>query len=244
MHMIFRFTVGVVLAASALGAQAAGFADCTGHFAKGITPKILTQHPGRQRELCFDGFAVLHSGDSKTPVYVAERLTAAGLQNAHLPRTDRFYPEARLPFAERAQLADYKNVDAAGRRYDRGHNAPAADSSTPEAMAQSFSLANILPQAPQMNRGIWAKSVEKAVRQYAMRAGEVYVLTGPVYTNPVATLGQVWIPSQMFKLVYDPARRQAWAYWVDNTDDARMSSPITYQELVRRTGIEFLPGGV
>ena len=54
---------------------------------------------------------------------------------------------------------------------------PAADVTTVEGMAQSFSLANMVPQAPVNNRKAWA-SIEKATRKYVMRAsGDVYVVT-------------------------------------------------------------------
>jgi endonuclease G len=125
------------------------------------------------------------------------------------------------------------------------HMAPAADMPTPNAMAQSFSLANMAPQAPTNNRGVWAKAVEKPTRQYVMRAqGDVYVFTGPVFSGAVTTIGRgrVWVPTYLFKLVYDPSAQRAWAYWVENTNDAQMAAPISYRELVRRVGFELLPG--
>ena len=68
--------------------------------------------------------------------------------------------------------------------------------------------------------------------------------TEPVFDGTPATIGgnRVWVPQHLFKLVYDPSANRAWAFWVDNTDEARASKPIGYDELVRRTGIEFLPG--
>ena len=57
-----------------------------------------------QRELCYEAFAVLHSGTSKTPVLVAERLTRTDIGNANEKRTDKFFADARLPRrAERLQ---------------------------------------------------------------------------------------------------------------------------------------------
>ena len=53
---------------------------------------------------------------------------------------------------------------------------------------------------------------------------------------------QIWVPSQLYKLVYDETENRAWAYWIDNRDDASFPRPISYAELVKRTGIEFLPG--
>jgi len=53
---------------------------------------------------------------------------------------------------------------------------------------------------------------------------------------------RVRVPDYVFKLVYDEAGHRAWAHWQANRDDTTMSKPISYQELVKRTGIEFLPG--
>ena len=112
-------------------------------------------------------------------------------------------------------------------------------------MAQSFSLANIVPQAAEHNRGAWAK-IETDTRRYVSRAsGPVYVITAPVYANPrIETIGpgQVWVPTHLFKLVYDPAAGRAWAHWSENADTARIGPPISYDELVRRTGVTWLPG--
>jgi len=116
---------------------------------------------------------------------------------------------------------------------------------TPTAMTQSFSLANVVPQAPAMNSGIWVDRVENAVREYVLRAtGDVFVFTGPINTKPVATIGtgKVWVPKQLFKLVYDQKLNKAWAFIVTNADDAIMPPSITYAALKKAVGIEFLPG--
>ncbi|MNL90037.1 DNA/RNA non-specific endonuclease [compost metagenome] len=59
--------------------------------------------------------------------------------------------------------------------------APAGNMASAEAMAQSFSLANMVPQNQSHNAGPWSQ-IEQATRGYAQRAqGDVYVFTGPVY---------------------------------------------------------------
>lgn len=220
-----------------------GFASCPENFHHGFVPRPVasTETRGQLRELCFSGFAVLHSGQTKTPVYTAEHLTPERLADAKgEKRTNRFYEEARLPSAERARLKDYK-----GSQFARGHMAPAADMPDQDSMAQSFSLANMVPQAPENNSGVWATAVEKATRKYVERGNEVYVITGPIYRGRVETIGEsnVWVPTALFKLVYDPAKKKAWAYVVDNKDDATLSGPISYNELVSRTGYFFLQSG-
>jgi endonuclease G len=187
------------------------------------------------RDLCFEGFAILYSPEHKKPIYVAQKLNRNRLNGERQKRSNRFYEEARLPRQERALLTDYRDSG-----YDRGHNAPAADMHNEQAMAQSFSLANMMPQARENNRGIWAKKVEQATRHYALRAnGDIYVFTGSSGDAGHIGTSRVTVPTHLFKLVYDPSRKKAWAYWIENTNAAEMSPPISYQELMTRTGIDF-----
>lgn len=217
------------------------FSGCRQLFA-GDNPPVLAHRP-TNRALCYDAFAILHSGESKTAVFVAQKLNRASVADADEKRSDKFFADARLRSVERATLEDYK-----GSGWSRGHLAPAGDMPTSQAMAQSFSLANMVPQAAKHNGGAWAHSVESATRKYAGRAtGNVYVITGPVFEpsikqSPAIGPGQVRVPKYLFKLVYDQDKNRAWAHWHFNDDSTRASRPISYGELVSRTGIEFLPG--
>lgn len=212
------------------------FAACPQFFSKGIAPATPTAP--KQRELCYEAFAVLHSGETRTPVFVAEKLNRQSILDADEKRTDKFFADARLPRAERSELSDYK-----GSGYARGHMAPAGDMPTPAAMAQSFSLANMVPQSKKQNSGPWAK-MEKDTRLYALRAtSDVFVITGPVFDQSIAPIGanQVSVPSHLFKLVYDAQTGRAWVHWQANADSTKAGPPISYRELVQRTGVEFLP---
>ena len=93
------------------------------------------------------------------------------------------------------------------------------------------------------NGGPWAR-IEKDTRSYAQRAqGDVYVFTGPVFKADSDAIGdgQVRVPSHLYKLVYDATTHRSWAHWQANDDAERVSKPISYEELVKRTGIQFLP---
>ena len=216
----------------------ARFADCPQHFPQGIAPAVAPAP--QQRALCYDAFAVLHQGDTRTPLFVAERINRQSIEAAKgEQRTNRFFADARLPRSERAELSDYK-----GSGYARGHMAPAGNMPNATAMAQSFSLANMVPQDQRQNSGPWSK-IEQDTRRYAERAqGDVFVITGPVFGPDSTTVGanQVRVPTHLFKLVYDATTQKAWVHWQPNAPDARVSAPISYHELERRTGMALLPG--
>jgi endonuclease G len=225
-----RNLLALVAFAASLNALAA-FEDC-----KDLFPaQQIPTSPQVGRDLCFDSFAIYYSPKDKKPIYTVEKLNLEQLSAPHPRRSNQFYEEARLPFSERALLSDYR-----GSGFDRGHNAPAGDMSNERSMAQSFSLANMMPQARQNNQGIWAKNVEEPTRAYVKRsAGDIYVYTGSIGNSGSIGRSRVTIPSHLYKLVYDSNKNNAWAYWIENTNEATMTPPIPYQELVQKTGIDF-----
>lgn len=187
--------------------------------------------------LCSDHFAVLYSQTSKTPLVVVERLNAAQLKDAKgEERTNQFYADPRIPKGGRAELSDYR-----AQHMDRGHQSPAADAPNANAMAQSFALSNMVPQDPTNNRKIWSK-VEADVRKFAVRAGgDVYVFTGPLFDTGYSTIGdnKVWVPTRLFKLVYDASSKRAWAYVLPNAE-TRIQKPMDYDTFVKSTGLKLL----
>lgn len=242
-----RAVLGALLAAGALALAApaqAGFARCLSLFPHQHVPQLPKANAHQTRPLCFDDFAILYSATSKTPVYAVERLNRRDLEGARKHKRGRnpFYEEARLPRAERSTLADYRARLPGGQRMDRGHVVPAGDMTRAQGFAQSFSLANMVPQVPKANQGPWNR-IEQDTRRYVRRAqGDVYVFTGPVFGRAPTRLGpnRVWVPQAMFKLVYDISLDRAWAHWLPNTEDARMQAPISHEELTRRIGFDLL----
>ena len=216
-----------------------GFSSCAGLFPQKTPLNVASVSADwKPVALCSNQFAVLYSGLSKTPLVTFERLNRAQIADAKdEQRTDQFFPDPRLPRGARAELEDYR-----GSGLDRGHLAPAGDQPDPESMAQSFALSNMVPQDQTNNRKIWSK-VEADVRKFVRRAkGDVYVFSGPIFNVPRRTIGpnRVWVPSHLFKLVYDEASGRSWAYILPNTADARIEAPMDYQTFVKATGWNLL----
>jgi endonuclease G len=143
--------------------------SCDQHFADG-TPPIITKESltSKTQMLCFEGYAVMHSGVSRTPIWSAEHLTAKRIEAAKgLKRHNTFHAEEQLPPRDRAKLADYVRSG-----YDRGHMSPSGDMPTENAQHESFSLANMIPQNPKNNQILW-EGIEEATRALAETDGEV-----------------------------------------------------------------------
>ncbi|SAL56964.1 DNA/RNA non-specific endonuclease [Caballeronia choica] len=232
--------VAALLGASSFTAAiAAASTDCAQFSPNGRPPVVANaKMRAATQELCYSDFAVLHSGVTHGPLWSAEHLTAAHVDDAkNNTRTNRFFPERKLPPGAGAQLADYKRSG-----YDRGHMSPAGDRWDKKGMAESFSLANIVPQNSSNNRRIWAR-IEEAVRRLAEQSGDAYVVTGPLFTGrELQTIGEtrVFVPTQLYKLVYLPKRQLAFSVVVDNTATDTYAVK-TVHELEAMSGLQF-PG--
>ena len=235
--------VPATVAAPAPPAQTGGgaFATCSDQFPQQRPLQVTTiSTQWAPLALCSDAFAVLYSGLTKTPMVVVEKLNRQRMQKAAgLERTDKFFADTRVPEQWRAALTDYQDSG-----FDRGHLAAAANQPSAQAMAQSFALTNMVPQNPTHNRKLWSK-LEADTRKYAQRAtGNVYVFSGALHEGQTQTLGRnaVWIPSHLFKLVYDESQQRAWAYVLPNRADASITRPMDYASFVQRTQWPLLEG--
>lgn len=230
-------TTFLLLALSA--AATAQTTACLEHFANKAAPEFT--RPALQKKtigLCFEAFALMHSGVSRTPLWVAEKLTRESLIRARsVQREDNFHAEETLPPEDRAELHDY-----ARSGFDRGHMAPAADMPSLTAQHESFSLANIVPQQRQNNQILWA-AIEGATRHMTNLRGELYVMTGPIFEGEKIERinGRVFIPTHIYKAVYDPAKKEG-AAWISPNTAENIYEVVSIAELEKRININLFPG--
>ena len=212
---------------------------CPALFAKETAPDLLSAQIGQKtKPLCFQTFGVLYSGIALGPLWSAEHLTKAGVDQARgLVRVDHFHEEPQLSAMPHATLADF-----ARSGFDRGHMSPNGDMPDTTAQFQSFSLANMVPQSPPNNRGVWA-GIEAVVRDMASRDGEVYVVTGPIYEGSQLQKlnGRVLVPSYLFKAVYNPKHQAAAAYITANAPGSEYKV-VSIAALQQRVHIDPFPG--
>ena len=100
----------------------------------------------------------------------------------------------------------------------------------------------MVPQNRENNQRLWAR-IETSVRYIALRNDDTYVVTGPMFSGQqLQTIGpsHVFVPTQLFKLVYVPSRQVAFAVVVDNISTYRYNIK-TVHELEAMSGIRF-PG--
>jgi endonuclease G len=143
--------------ADASAAAGGDFRDCLEYF-PGFVPRI--PWPGRQRAPCFDSFAVLHSGESKTALYSVERLTRDGVSSAKtISGQSTFTPRPGCPLSIRPNWRITAEAAMTAATWRRPATMP-----TDVAKAQSFSLANMVPQDPELNQHACSQ-IEQATRK-------------------------------------------------------------------------------
>jgi endonuclease G, mitochondrial len=172
------------------------------------------------RTICYEEFTLGYSPPMRASLWSAEFLTEDRIRKARtLTRSNTFHEELSLAPQERAVLKDFVRSG-----YDRGHIAPNGDMSNPNAQNESFSLANMVAQDPYNNQHTWA-GIESGTRNYAVKTGSLYVITGPLFNGAQVSFlrDRVAIPTQLFKVLYDPARKIGGVYLVDNTQSAQIA---------------------
>ncbi|MFD2274281.1 DNA/RNA non-specific endonuclease [Undibacterium arcticum] len=72
-------------------------AQCHAQYFDGTVPQILNRGMAdKTTPLCFEAFAVMHSGVTRTPLWSAEHLTRSNLYQARSLKTRQFLPSRRI----------------------------------------------------------------------------------------------------------------------------------------------------
>lgn len=215
--------------------QATG-SDCTGQLPMGRAPTFsdAARNTGLHK-ICYEEYTVAFSEKTRTPLWSAEHLTTERILAARgVPRKNTFHEELSIPFDARSHLKDFVRSG-----YDRGHMSPSGDFSKPSSQNETFSLANMIPQNPNNNRHLW-EGIESGTRNYAVSNGSVYVITGPLFVGKNISFmnDRVAIPTQIFKMLYDPKKKVGGVYLVDNVDTKDIAW-LSIAQFERQAGISF-----
>ncbi|WP_337041534.1 DNA/RNA non-specific endonuclease [Emticicia sp. 17c] len=180
----------------------------------------------------------------EVPAWVVHKLRGEYTKGRANRGDNQFIPDKKVE-NNSALSTDYSNSG-----YDRGHMVPAADfKCCQELMNETFYMSNICPQVPDFNRGIW-ENIESRVRGWALRDKELYIVTGPVLTKGMKTIGrynEVAVPTFFYKIVlYYPAgsakNARAIAFLLPNEalHGKRMSSYVVpIDQIEKVTGLDF-----
>ena len=179
--------------------------------------------PGTQ-VICHSFYATVYDASHTANVFSTELVQPDG----RATRVDAFRADPAVTNSPTPD--DYTNTG-----FDRGHMTPAADSSNPTQMSETFFMTNMTPQYPTVNRVAW-KTLEESVRAMGFK----YVLTGAYYKDYNTVIGKhrVPVPTFLYKVVYlkDGSIR---SFRADNVQGVKAATPIDINELEKTVGIKF-----
>jgi endonuclease G len=157
-------------------------------------------------EICYDY-------KYKGALFVSYSLDGEKVYENNIEQRDDFYIEPSLP-REYASSSD----DYIGSGYDRGHLASDASFDYSEdALYSVYSMANIVPQDPDLNRYLWIDT-EYYERQKAAEFGSVDVVIGVVYPENPMQIGVdfISVPSAFYKSISNTQYNFQECYFYEN----------------------------
>jgi len=161
-------------------------------------PSDATSDPAHRNNYLLEKlqYVLSFNDDKGEPNWVSWHLQASDIGTAY--RQNDFHPESALP-------AGFQHVvpfDYTGSGYDRGHMCDSKDrTGSAEDNSETFSMANMLPQTPDLNRHVWER-LESYSRSIVAYGNEVYIIAGGY--GSAGTIGQenrVNVPSNCWKIV-------------------------------------------
>ena len=148
----------------------------------------------------------------KSATYVGYILDGTLVNNVNIKERPNLYIEPTIPTEYQVKHSDYTNSG-----YDRGHLAPDADFDYNQADLETiYTLANIVPQDPNVNRHYWTKA-EAYEREMAYKLGELWVINGVKFENPIY-IGEnkIAVAKGFWKILWNEAEEFEVCFYYDN----------------------------
>jgi len=201
---------------------------------------IATNYPNPIKRIDRTGYVLAYDEKRKNPAWVAYHLTAIEKKPTS-KRPSRFN-------TDKTTEAKVSHKDYTHSGYDRGHMAPNYGISTRygrAAQIETFLMSNIVPQKPNLNRGVW-RELEMKVAKLANRFDGVYIITGPIYDNQIETISKknIEIPDSFYKIIIDLENNipRALAFIMPqnvNRKDKPEKFLTNIDEIEKQTGLDF-----
>jgi len=148
-----------------------------------------------------------------------------------------FRVERELDREYRASTTDYTKSG-----YDRGHLAcDAAFDWSQDVLQDTYSLANIIPQARKVNRYTWTKA-ERYARFIATSLGDVQVINVVKYSQNPKRIGKngIAVPIGFYKVLYNKNQDYQKCLYYENSNDIDTSNDRLKEHEVECSTVSFL----
>jgi len=149
----------------------------------------------------------------KSALFVTYTLDGSLVDNPNISDRPSFYEESTI--AQKYQ-SDYDDYTGSG--YDRGHLANDASFDYSDSSLKSvYSMANIIPQSPDVNRYSWIDT-ENLEREKAILYGEVEVVIGVDFSDNPQTIGEneISVPKGFYKMISTFNNNYKECFYYDN----------------------------
>jgi endonuclease G len=187
-------------------------------------------------------FSLSYIEEFEQPEWVAYHLKKEMLKKV-FDRKNTFKQDPEVD-TDTPTYKDYTDFDG----YDAGHLLPCRQMQFDcEAMSETFYMSNMSPQRSEFNRYKWAY-LEKLVRNMVEADSELYVVSGPVLSEFVDTIGtstRIPVPKFYYKVIlkYDQEDTRAIAFLLENKKHTMPleSFVVSVDSVESLTGIDFFP---
>ena len=160
-------------------------------------------------------FKICYSYKYKGSLAVWYELDGNLVNKNNIKNRPDFYSEKNIPIEYRTKSQDYVNSG-----FDRGHLAPDANFDyDPKIQIKTYTMANIVPQYPTLNRNAWIKA-ERYERLIASKLKTITVVNLVDYSKSTQQIGKnnLSVPNTFYKIIFNDEKKFKKCFKYENIE--------------------------